>query len=161
MFRAEALTIQFVDESEISPVRISPDYTVMLKLFENAVKGDITHPISSDEVGGETGPGRAANEGKEPKKVQEMDRSKDVKKADKPRKTHEKPAKKVMEEEKQSYDDDDDFQTGDGKEAKPGGLEFLTVASSDFLPPKDEVEIVGTDLLAGFTIYPLFPTTLR
>jgi hypothetical protein len=160
MFRAEAFTIQFVDESEISPVKVSRDYTVMLKLFEKAVKGEIARPSDGDEVGGEGGPGEA-KEGRKSKKVQESDQSREVKKrADQPEKTGEKRAERIAEEEKQA-EEDNDFQTGDGEDAKPGGLEFLTVASSDFLPPKNEIEIAGADLLAGFKIHPLFPTTLR
>jgi hypothetical protein len=66
-------------------------------------------------------------------------------------------------EEKEEEIDEGDFQTSAPKEGTDvDALEFLTIASSAFLPPKPEVESLGADsLLQGFKIAPLFPATLR
>jgi hypothetical protein len=161
MFRAEAFTIQFVDESEISPVKVSPDYTVILKLFETAVKGEVARP-GDDDVSGDSGRVGSGDDGRQRKDVDDRNDGKEVKKKTRSKRdTRGSQAGSQAVYEEKAADDDHDFQTGDGEEAKPGDLEFVTVASSDFLPPKNEIEAAGTDLLAGFKIYPLFPTTLR
>jgi hypothetical protein len=138
MFRAEALQIQYVDEGQISPVQVSPDYTVLFKAFEEtlgAVEAQVaTEPADEEVVGLQSEAGKRWKKGS-------------------------KEEEKKEEEEL----DDSDFRTSAPKEGtEVDALEFLTIASSAFLPPKPEVEALGADsLLQGFKIAPLFPATLR
>jgi hypothetical protein len=143
MNRAEALRIEYIDEGENAHVKVPPDAPALLKLLDDVVKGEVaaTTPTEEEEVIGLASVGPSRVRRRASKKV-------------------------VQEEEEEEEDEASEFRTSGGKKTddddeEAGGIQFLNVASVEFLPEKKEIETLGADILQGFTIAPLFPTNLR